>query len=100
MACQLKYVLGKVVNHQALATINVLDPSSNSRVECTTKLKLEEACLAEMGWQFTQAMDTPFQTHPLKDIFGRMGLIQRHLMRCWQVPLSCPWIVEVMWKKH
>jgi len=42
--------------------------------DCTTKHALETACLAEAGWQFTQANQTPCFQSLIWEIFGEMGI--------------------------
>jgi len=59
--------------HHPLSMVITPNDLTGERYECSQKAELEKACLAEAGWRFTQAWQTPFLTSPLLEIFGEKG---------------------------
>jgi len=92
MAKQVKTALGKITIHRPLAIVS--EPlTPDSRRECTTRLALEHACLAEAGRRFTQANRTPCFQSPIWDIFGEIGVNRKEfdqvLAGTFEPPPSC-----------
>jgi len=69
-----KCILQLVETRCGLAQVTEPGAGWQAGITYTTKAQVEQACLEEAGWRFTQANQTPFLQPPLLNDFGEIGV--------------------------
>jgi hypothetical protein len=72
----MKRVNGKLRGGSVTSVIAPSPHHPNLRLEMTSKVDMEYACLAENKRRFNQAADTPCMQHPLYDLLGPLRITE------------------------
>jgi len=89
-----KKALGTMTQHAGLTQVTAPTEEELKERTCyTTKVNIEQACLAEAKRRFTQANDTPMLQQPMTDIFGIDNMdspaFEQILAGTFQCPAEC-----------